>query len=197
MRLAATALAALALAACQPVPTEEAKAPTPEELGQDDPNVPFTPPVPAQPRTYEATSKTAMAFTPGVLTFTPTAQRSENLPPGAVFAFGNGYILATTLNPGGAEQGPPAQHPKWSSIFQDLTGAPIDPSRVQLYDVDSETVPKDSTNGGFCKKTSFLATYTVISPGAEDITIAAFEGDQWPPAAETALCGTFTYSAVH
>jgi hypothetical protein len=197
MRIAIAA-ALLALAACQPAPAmEEAKAPTPEELGQDDPSIPFTPPAPAPPRTYEATSKTAMSFTPGVLTFTPTAQKSENLPGGAVFAFGNGYILETTLNAGGAQMGPPEQHPKWASIFVDLTGAPIDPTRIQLYDVDSETIPKDLPNGGFCKKTSFLATYTVISPGAEDMTIAAFDGDTWPPAAETALCGTFTYSAVH
>jgi hypothetical protein len=63
--------------------------------------------------------------------------------------------------------------------------------------VDNETIPKDAPNGGFCTKTSFLATYTVKSPGAEDMTIAAFQGDQWPPADDKALCGTFTYSNVH
>ena len=63
--------------------------------------------------------------------------------------------------------------------------------------MDNETIPKDAPNGGFCKKVGFLATYLVKSPGAEDMTIAAFEGDQWPPKDETALCGTFTYSIVH
>ena len=29
------------------------------------------------------------------------------------------------------------------------------------------------------------------------MTIAAFQGDQWPPNDETALCGTFTYANVH
>src|SRR5690349_1922206 len=178
----AIAAALLALAACQPAPTkEEAEAKAREELGQDDPNVPFKPAPVGPARTYEATSKTAMSFTPGVLTFTPTPQKSENLPSGAVFAFGNGYILETTLSPGGAEMGPPEQHPKWASIFVDPSGSPIDVSKVTLYDVDNETIPKDAPNGGFCKKTSFLATYIVTSPGAQDLTIAAFDGDQWPP----------------
>jgi hypothetical protein len=105
-----TAIAAvlLALAACGPSPQQAAadkeavEAKQREEMGQDDPNIPFNPAPPGPPRTYEAMSKTAMSFTPGVLTLTPTAQKSENLPPGAVFAFGNGYILETTLDPGGA-----------------------------------------------------------------------------------------------
>jgi adenosylmethionine-8-amino-7-oxononanoate aminotransferase len=49
-------------------------------------------------------------------------------------------------------------------------------------------------NHGRTDKTRFLATYTKVGADAEDITIAAFNGDQWPPLAETALCGTFTYS---
>ncbi len=188
----------LALSACQPAPDKAAdEARARAEMGQDDPNVPFNPQPPGPPRTYEAMSKTAMSFTPGVLTLTPTAQKSENLPPGAVFAFGNGYTLETTLNPGGAMMGPPEQHPKWASIFTDMNGAAIDPEKVTLYDVDGELVPKGAVNGGFCKKTSFLATYTVKTPGAEDLTIAAFEGDSWPPKDATALCGTFSYSMVH
>jgi hypothetical protein len=74
---------------------------------------------------------------------------------------------------------------------------PVDASRVEMFSVDKETVPPDAPNGGLCTKTSFLATYVVRSPGAEDITIAAFQGDRWPPAEETALCGTFTYANVH
>jgi hypothetical protein len=194
MRILCLVAAAAALAACEQQ-TEDARAPTPEELGQDDPNVPFTPAPVGPPRTYEAYSKTAMSFTPGVLTLTPTPQKSENLPSGAVFAFGNGITYETTLNPGGAQMG--QTPPDWSKIFIDPSGAPIDPAKVELYDVDKETVPPGTPNGGFCTKTSFLATYIVRSPGAEDLTIAAFQGDQWPPADETALCGTFTYANVH
>lgn len=189
----------LALAACQPTtaPASETAAtePTLEEMGQDDPSVPFVPAPVGPPRTYEAYSKTAMSFTPGVLTLTPTPQASINLPSGAVFAFGNGYILKTTTMPGGAEMG---EKPiDFSGIFIDLSGAPIDVSKIEMYSVDEETVPAGAPNGGFCDKTAFLATYTVRSPGAEDMTIAAFNGDQWPPKAETALCGTFTYGSVH
>lgn len=191
----AIAAAILALAACQPAETPAA--PTAEEMGQDDPSVPFVPAPVGPAKTYEATSKTAMSFTPGKLTLTPTPQASINLPEGAVFAFDNGITYETTSMPGGAEQGDVAKQPKWASLFQDLTGAPVDPAKVMMYAVDKETVPAGTPNGGFCKKTSFLATYTVVSPGAEDVTIAAFEGDEWPPASETALCGTFTYSAVH
>jgi hypothetical protein len=192
----AIAAAILALAACQPTaPTEEAAAPAPEDLGQDDPNIPFAAAPVGPPRVYEAYSKTAMSFTPGVLTLTPTPQKSENLPSGAVFAFGNGIIYETTSMPGGATQG--ATPPDWSKIMIDPSGAPIDAAQIEMYSVDAETIPPGTPNGGFCKKTSFLATYIVRSPGAEDMTIAAFEGDQWPPKDETALCGTFTYASVH
>lgn len=186
----------LALAACQPAasPADEAKAR--EEMGQDDPNIPFKPAPVGSPSTYEASSKTAMSFTPGVLTLTPTPQKSENLPGGAVFAFGNTYTLETTLNPGGAMMG--QNPPDWSKIIIDPSGAKIDPEKIEFYDVDTETVPPNSPNGGFCKKTSFIATYVVKSPGAEDLIIAAFEGDSWPPAnVDTVLCGTFMYSKVH
>jgi hypothetical protein len=197
MRLAIAATL-LGLAACQPArPAEGARAPTPEEMGQDDPGAPFNPAPPAAPRTYEDLSKTAQSFTPGVLTLTPTAQTSPNLPPGAVFAFGNGYTLETTLTPGGATMGPTGKLADWAAIFIDPSGAPIDPEKIDTYSIDSETIPKDAPNGGFCKTTSFLATYTVKSPGAEDLAIAAFDGDQWPPKDANALCGTFSYSAVH
>lgn len=188
-------VALLVLAGCQPAETP--KEPTPEEMGQDDPSVPFEPAPVGPAKAYEAFSKTAMSFTPGVLTLTPTPQASPNLPEGAVFAFGNGIILKTTLMPGGAEQGDSAKQPDWKNLFIDTTGAPIDVSKIMMYSVEGETVPAGTPNGGLCDKTSFLATYTVVSPGAEDITIAAFNGDQWPPANETALCGTFSYAHVH
>jgi len=197
--LVLTTASLIALAACQPEtqPASEAAAiaPTPEEMGQDDPSVPFTPAPVASPRTYDAYSKTAMSFTPGSLVLTETPQASSNLPAGAIFAFTNGYTLKATLMPGGAQQG--GNPVDFSKIFVDLTGAPIDVAKVVMYQVDEETVPETgASNGGFCKKTSYLATYTVRSPGAEDMTIAAFDGDTWPPAKETALCGTFTYGFV-
>jgi hypothetical protein len=195
--LAAASL--LTLAACQPEtkPAEEsaAVAPTPEEMGQDDPDAPFTPAEVGPPRTYEAFSKTAMSFTPGVLTLTPTKQQSPNLPPGAVFAFGNGYILETTEMPGGAEMG--AAPFDFKPFIIDTTGAPIDVSKIQMHSVDKETVPAGTANGGFCDKTSFLATYVVRSPGAEDLTIIPFSGDTWPPKDASVLCGTFGYASVH
>jgi hypothetical protein len=188
----AIAAALLVLGACQP-----AAAPTSEETGQDDPGAPFTPALVGPPMRYDAYSKTAMSFTPGGLTLTPTPQTGPNMPSGAVFAFGNGIRYETTLMPGAAMEGDPAKQPNWRSLFVDLSGAPIEPMKVDVYAVDAETVPPGTPNGGFCDKTSFLATYTVVSPGAEDITLAAFSGEQWPPKDETALCGTFTYGSGH
>lgn len=204
MRLTVSALALLALAACQPdtKPASESAAapdtlgaPTPEDLGQDDPSVPFVPAAVEPPRTYEATSKTAMSFTPGTLTVTPTPQIGPNHAGGAIFAFGNGYTLETTFEPGAAMQG---EKPfNFTNFIIDASGAPIDPEQIRMYGVDKETVPGGSANGGFCEKTSFIATYLAKSPGAEDLTIVAFSGDQWPPKDQTALCGTFVYSNVH
>jgi len=190
---AVVAAVLLVLGACQPA-AEAPKEPTPEELGQDEPG-PFVPAPVGPPKTYEAFSKTAMSFTPGVLTVTPTPQASPNLPEGAVFAFGNGIILKTTLMPGGAEQGDLTKQPDWTSLFVDTnsTGALVTVAKIQMYSVDAETVPPGTPNDGLCAKTSFLATYAVVSPAAEDMTIAAFQGDEWPPKDETALCGTFTY----
>lgn len=196
MRIAIAAVALFGLAGCQPA-AEAPKEPTAEEMGQDDPSVPFVPAAVGPAKTYEAMSKTAMSFTPGKLTLTPTPQASINLPEGAVFAFDNGIKYETTSMPGGAEQGDAAKQPKWGSLFQDLTGAAIDPAKVVMYSVDNETVPAGTPNGGLCPKTSFIATYTVVNGANEDITLAAFAGDEWPPTAETALCGTFTYSATH
>lgn len=203
-KLVLVAATLAALAACQPetkpasesaAAPEAAPASTPEEMGQDDPDVPFVPAAVDPPRAYEATSKTAMSFTPGTLTVTPTPQTGPNMPAGATFAFGNGYVLETTLMPGGATYGDKPFD--FSPFIIDSTGAPIDPARIVMYSVDKETIPPDAPNGGFCDKTTSIATYSVKSPGAEDLTIVAFRGDQWPPRDDTALCGTFMYSNVH
>jgi hypothetical protein len=198
-------LSLLALAACQPVATPAATAASKEKPamteaeknGQDDPGAPFKPAPVGPPKTYEALSKTAMSFTPGVLTITQTPPRSANLSPGAVFAFGNGITYETTLEPGAAREGGIDNKVKWAEIFIDSSGARIDPDKITLYSVDSENIPPKAANGGLCKRTSFLATYLVKSTDAEDLTIAAFDGNQWPPKAEAALCGTFTYSSIH
>lgn len=193
MRLLLAAASLLALAACQPdtKKAEEAKA---EAMGQDSPNAPFVP-APVGPATkWEAMSKTAMSFTPGKITLTPTPQKSENLPGGMIFAAENGLTYETTLNPGGATQGGDANKVKWDDVFI-VPGGKVDPEKIVLYDVDKETVPPGLTNGGLCKKTSFIATYTAPDAASgEVLTIAAFEGDQWPPASDTAFCGNFAYT---
>jgi len=195
MRLTLTLIAALALAACQPETqsAEIAPEPTPEEMGQDDPDAPFEPAPVGPPTTYEAYSKTAMSFTPGVLTLTPTPSQSPNLPEGAVFAFGNGYILETTLVPGGAGMG---DRPfDFSAFYTNPDGTPADTSEVQVYSVEKETVPATGApNGGFCDKTAFIATKIDKTESGEDLKLIAFSGDVWPPASETAVCGTFNYT---
>jgi len=194
MRLTSTFLAVLALAACQP----EAKPfatiePTLEEMGQDDPGAPFVPAAVGPARTYEAMSKTAMSFTPGKLTLTPTPQASPNLPEGATFAFENGITYETTLMPGGAEMGDKPYD--FASVFP-ATAGPFDPTKIVMYTVDKETIPATAPNGGFCKTAMAFATYTQADTAGETLTIAAFDGDQWPPKEDTHLCGTFAYSAV-
>lgn len=193
MRLTLTLIAVLALAACQPATqtAEVTPEPTPEEMGQDEPGAPFEPAPVGPPTTYEPYSKTAMSFTPGVLTVTPTPQQGINLPPGANFAFGNGYTLETTLVPGGAGMG---ETPfDFSAFYTNADGSPTDVSEVEVYSVEKETVPATGApNGGFCDKTGFIAVK--IDKGAsEDLKLIAFSGDGWPPASETAVCGTFNY----
>jgi hypothetical protein len=199
MRRAATALAVFALAACQPAPVEVAKAPTPEKPGREEHPGFFEPGYVAPPSHYEPISDTARNVTPGVfrLTVTPTPRKSEGLPAGAIFAFRNGYILETTLIPDGSQKGLRKHHPDWESVFRIFTGA-LDPASIDVYGVDKEMIPKDASDG-FCAKTGFLAVYVPLTKvsGGKDMFIAAFEGDQWPPVADTALCGLFTYSRTN
>ena len=194
MRLTATLLAVLALAACQPeakpVVTAE---PTPEEMGQDDPGVPFVPAAVGPARTYEAMSKTAMSFTPGKLTVTPTPQASPNLPEGAIFAFENGITYETTSMPGATDMGEKPYD--FAALFPSASGA-FDVSKVAMYSIDKETIPAKTPNGGFCGKVFAFATYTQTDAVGETMTIAAFDGDQWPLKDEKHLCGTFSYSLV-
>ncbi len=189
MRLTATLLAVLALAACQP----EAKPAelTPEEMGQDDPSVPFVAAAVGPARTYEAYSKTAMSFTPGKLTITPTPQASVNLPEGAIFAFANGITYETTLMPGGADMGAPRYD--FASLFP-ATSGPFDPAKIVMYTIDVQTIPQKTPNGGFCDNAFAFSTYTQADDQFETLTIAAFDGDQWPPKDDTHMCGTFTYT---
>jgi hypothetical protein len=193
--IAAAAIAILSLTACEA--KTDLATPTAEELGQDDPSVPFVPAPVGPPKKYDATSKTAMAFTPAGLTATPTPQQSPNLPSGMTFTFPGAMTIKTTLVPGGASEGNPPFD--FKPFFIDASGAAIDPEKIAMYSVDEETVQPAAPNAGFCgnDKLSFLATYTVTSPGAEDMTILALKGDSWPPKDASVVCGTFTYSIVH
>ncbi len=65
-----------------------------------------------------------------------------------------------------------------------------------MYTVDAETIPAKTPNGGFCGKAMAFATYTQKDKLFETLTIAAFDGDQWPPKDDTHLCGTFSYTLV-
>ena len=188
----------IALTACQPEtkPAQEsaAVAPTPEELGQDDPDVPFEPAPVGPPKTYEAMSKTAMSFTPGKLTVTPTPQQSINLPSGATFAFENGIRYETVMAPGGAGMGHPVYD--FRGVFPSAPD-PVDPGMIEMYTVEGETIPPTAPNGGLCEKPFIFAVYPHTDSQGEVITIAVFTGTGWPPEKpETALCGTFAYSAV-
>ena len=193
-----TAASLVALAACQPETkrAEESAAvePTPEELGQDDPSVVFEPAPVGPPKVYEAMSKTAMSFTPGKLTITPTPQSGVNMPPGATFAFENGIRYETVMVPGGAGMGDPVYD--WKSVFPNASGT-VDVGAVEMYTVEGETVPPTAPNGGLCEKPFIFAVYPHTDSQGEVITIAAFTGNGWPPEnPEKALCGTFSYSAV-
>ena len=139
--------------------------------------------------TASVVSKTAMSFTPGKFTLTPTPQVGPNSPEGAVFAFENGITYETTLMPGGADMGDKPYD--FARLFP--SAGPFDPAKIVMYTVDKETIPAGTPNGGFCKTTLAFATYTQ----ADTLTIAAFDGDQWPLKDDTHLCGTFAYSRVN
>ncbi|MDP3493789.1 MAG: hypothetical protein Q8R82_11785 [Hyphomonadaceae bacterium] len=196
--LIVAAASVIALAACQPEtkPAEESAAvdPTAEELGQDDPSVVFEPAPVGPPKIYEAMSNTAMSFTPGKLTVTPTPQSGVNMPPGATFAFENGIRYETVMAPGGAGMGDPVYD--WNGPFPGASGK-VEAGDVEMYTVEGETIPAGTPNGGLCDKPYIFAVYPHTDSQGEVITIAAFTGTGWPPEnPETALCGTFSYSAV-
>lgn len=209
MRFLFAAASLFALAACQPDPpqsgsskSEEAKAQAErEKMGQDDPNVPFVPASVGPSSQWNAMSKTAMSFTPGVVTITPTPQKSDNLPEGMIFSVEKGFTYEATLMPGGATQGGDNNHVKWDDVFTTLNGAKVDPEKIVMYAVDSEKMPPQgdpgAPNGGFCGKTAFLAMYTVPdATSGEILTVAAFDSDVWPPKDDKSFCGNFAYTPV-
>jgi hypothetical protein len=188
MRLVLLAASLLTLAACQPA-ADKPKEPTPEELGQDDPNIPFKPAAVGPSVKYEAVSNTALTIT-GDLQFTPTPQPSENMTSGADFFFGNGQIYKTRLEPGMATQGTPA-FPKWPEIMPG-----VDPEKIEMYTVEEETIPANATQGGLCEaKTFAIAIGRRRDDKGEIITLIGFTGTQWPPLdPETVKCGTFDFT---
>jgi hypothetical protein len=191
MRKLLAAAGLLALAACGPSePAEEAAAPaepTQEEMGTDDPSVPFTPEPVAGPSTWQAMSRTAESFT-GDIVITPLQRIGPNDTPSIRIAGANGLTYETNLIPGGAEQG----SVDWARIF---TPAPADLTQIEFHGVESEVVPQNLDNGGFCDQTFALAITPPMrqADGSEVLSIAAFSGDRWPPQGEPPLCGTFSY----
>jgi hypothetical protein len=200
MRIVSLAAVALLAAACSPSPAPTSSpSPTPsasatdadaegDDSGSDEPGAPFNPAPPGAPRSYDAMSNTAMGVTQG-LTITPTVSTGPNMPPGAVFAFGSGLALTTTLSPGGADFGNPAVD--WSKVFPGATNS----QGVTLYDVDSQVAPPGKANAVLCEGLSTLAVRTSTNSTGDTLTIAAFKGGTWPPASvDAALCGTFAYT---
>lgn len=171
--------------------------PTPEEMGQDEPGAPMEPAPDPRPMVFEAMSKTAEAFT-GAITLTAEPRSGPNSPPSMKLVGANGLTYVTELLPGAAEQ---ATSVDWKALFgaDVVVGgdpAPGAPS-IDIHSISREEVPAAAMNGGFCGKDtppSFIAMATGLESGGQPfISIAAFKGNVWPPAAETDLCGTFNY----
>ncbi len=184
------ALAALLAAACgQNLQTAE---PTPEELGMDDPDAPGEPDPQRNAVTFEPMSNTAQAFT-GAITLEALPRVGPNAPPRMKLTGANGLTYVTELAPGMEQEGV-----DWSVLF----GAPIDVTSrnnitsVDIHFVDEETAPASAVNGGFCGRTPTYAiamATPIEGAGGSYVGIAAFSGQQWPPADETALCGIYNY----
>lgn len=189
-----SAVAALALAACQknpPAPEANSTAAIESAAsGQDEPGAPFNPAAPEPPRKYEAMSKTAMALT-GPLTLTPTASGGPNLPPGAIFSFERGFTYTTTLMPGAATDGSPAYD--WAGVMPGVS-----PASIQLYSVDSQDPAPAPGAAGLCDGIFAIAVGVTTDATGDMLHIAAFSGNEWPPAnTDTALCGTYMYAPVN
>ena len=175
-----------ALAACQPA-AEEAAAPTPGELGQDEAGAPL-PEVDTTPVAWHAMSKTAESFT-GPITLVKLPYTGPNDTETIRIEAANGIVYEADLIPGTAGDA----SMDWGAVMVVPEGQPAPP--VSVYAVTSETVPEAAPNGGLCDTTFALAIAYLDRDGVgETMTIASFSGEAWPPADETALCGTFGYA---
>ena len=190
------ALYAVLAAACGAPQTEAPTEPTPEEMGQDDPNAPMEPPPAPNPVTFAAMSKTAEAFT-GAITLTAEPRSGPNAPPAMKLVAANGLTIWTELLPGAAGQ---ATVIDWKALFgQDVAvsgDAAPGVASIEMHSIFQEDIPATAANGGLCgtEPTSFIAMATGLeSVGQKFMSIAAFKGDVWPPASLDALCGTFNY----
>jgi hypothetical protein len=170
-------ICAAALAACSPAP---------ETSGQDAPGA-SAEPVSTGPRTYDALSKTAEAFT-GALTMTELDRVGPNAPQRYLLAAANGHTWEISYA-GKATLDDAIGDDVFGSFFQVPEQTPI-----ALYAVDQEQVKPGTPNGGLCMpgKTGFLA----IAESGDSMEIAAFSGAAWPPPANKPppLCGTFNYA---
>lgn len=196
MKAAATAMLGVFLLAACGGPSTPAE-PAPEEMGQDDPNAPMEAAPLPRPVVFEAMSRTAEAFT-GAITLSVEPRVGPNSPPSMKLVGANGLTYVTELIPGGAEQ---ATTVDWKALFGSeiaVTGnAPPGAPSVDIHRIVKEDVPAAARNGGFCGAdvgTSFIAMATGLDSGGQQyMSIAAFTGNAWPPAAATDLCGTFNY----
>lgn len=167
-----------------------------EAAGMDEPGAPDSGTPEMRPVTFEPLSKTAEAFT-GAISLTALAQTGANSPPAMRLEAASGLVYQTELAPGGAEQ---ASAVDWSSIFAsaiDLSSRDGGAPTIDLHIVTAETVPPNLANGGLCGAAPVFAI-AMAAPldgaAGPTIGIAAFGGDQWPPADDSTLCGTFFYA---
>jgi hypothetical protein len=178
MRKLVFVAAALALVACG---KKE------EQKGQDDVGAPQPQVTESAPVVYDAVSKTAMAFTGNikVVRISPVA---PNDTPSLRITGDTGLELETdwTAEAKGSDS---IGITPWTSLM------PIPPdAKIEVHTVQRQTIGPNAQNGAFCNKTSMLAIATYTKDGQDDMQIAAFSDENWPPARAPRLCGTFTYT---
>lgn len=177
----ALVLAAAVLTACgKPAELAPAEpAPTPEAAAA------FTP----TPVVWEPMSKTADAFT-GALTITPLEAAPAGDPAPLKIESATGLYFET--QPLARDK---AAAPKidWASV---LASEGLAAGAVEVHEAVRQEALASAPNGGLCGDQGVyaLAIAKTQDAGGETLRIAAFGGNEWPPLAETALCGTFFYT---
>ena len=183
---AAPFAAVLALAACQPEPTDTA----PEPAAQVEP------PPAVNAMRFMALSQTAKAVTGDVAFMAGPRLNPDDLPAMRIKS-NNGVTYDTVLRPGGPEE---ATVIDWEYVFGVPVATAANPPpgapNVELHIVTREQIPQGAPNGGFCgdESTYAIALATGLTvDGERRMAIAAFRGE-WPPKDGSALCDVFSYS---